>query len=151
LAIAGLGVAWVDTARFEALLRRHGDRPLVRLFTDDERAYAAARRRGHESLAVRLAAKLAARRALGADGIRLREIEVVRTRGDAPSLRFHGSAARAAARLGVVASSLSLTHDAVACVGQVILECTAPGSRALAERDHTRTFGVAPVATGGGR
>jgi holo-[acyl-carrier protein] synthase len=80
---------------------------------------------------VRFAAKLAARRALGARGVRLREIEVVRTRGAAPTLRFHGRAAEAAARRGVVASSLSLTHDAVGCIGQVVLECATPSSRAL--------------------
>ena len=62
--IVGLGVELVELPRFEAALSRHGERLARRLFTPDERAYAAGRARGAESLAVRFAAKAAARRAL---------------------------------------------------------------------------------------
>lgn len=121
--IVGLGVGWVDTSRFAALLQRHDERLSERVFRPGERGYARARGRGRaHSLAVRLAAKLAGRDALGAGRIPLHEIEVVRERGRAPRLVFHGRAADAARRLGVVAVALSLTHDDVACVGQVVLE-----------------------------
>lgn len=121
--IVGLGVAWVDAARFAALLQRHDERLRKRCYRQGELAYADARRRGAgESLAARLAAKLAARDALAVAGLRLNEIEVVRERGSAPRLVFHGRAAAAARRLGVVATTLSLTHDDVACMGQVVLE-----------------------------
>lgn len=116
--------------RFEAAVVRFGERLRRRLFTADERAYADARARGAESLAVRFAAKLAARRALGGAVASLREIEVVRRRGEAPGLRFHGRAAVAARRLGVSRASVTLTHDRSACVGQVVLEAERPDARA---------------------
>ncbi len=120
--ILGIGVAYVDVPRFEAALRRHGLRLQERLFTPGERDYAARRTRGAESLAVRFAAKLAARRALGVPGAHWREIEVVRRRGEAPQIRFHGRAAEAARRLGVEEAALTLTHDPACCIGQVVLE-----------------------------
>ena len=79
-------------------------------------------KRGHESLAVRFAAKVAARRALGLRGAGWRDVEVERKPGRPPRLRFHGPASEAAARLGVTRASLSLTHDELACVGHVVLE-----------------------------
>jgi len=120
--IVGVGIELVDRARFETLLERYGDRLREKLFTDGERAYAARKRRGGESLAVRFAAKLAARRALRANALRWRDIEVVRERGQAPVLRLAGNAARAAQSAGVSTIALTLTHDAQWCVGQVILE-----------------------------
>ena len=120
--IVGVGVEWLDVPRFEALERRHGDRLLARIFTAGERAFAARRARGHESLAVRFAAKVAARRALGLRAARWHELEVVREPRHAPQMVFHGEAARAAERLGVTRISLTLTHDAACCVGQVVLE-----------------------------
>jgi len=120
--IVGVGIELVDRARFESLLDRYGDRLRDRLFTEGERAYAARKQRGSESLAVRFAAKLAARRALRASALRWREIEVVRGRHGPPTLRFTGGAERAAQRAGVATVSLTLTHDAQWCVGQVILE-----------------------------
>lgn len=131
LRIVGLGVALVDVARFESAARRHGERLARRLFTAGERAYAAGRVRGVESLAVRLAAKLAARRALALPRAHWQGIEIVRERGRAPTLRFHGAALAAAQRLGVAHASLTLTHDPALCVGQVVLEgapeAAAPG------------------------
>ncbi|MCG8591194.1 MAG: holo-ACP synthase [Proteobacteria bacterium] len=119
--IVGLGVEWVDVPRFDAVRRRFGRRLEERLFTPDERRYAASRPRS-ESLAVRFAAKLAARRALGARGLSWHEIEVVRDPDGPPGLRFHGAAAASAGALGVARSSLSLTHDAACCISQVVLE-----------------------------
>jgi holo-[acyl-carrier protein] synthase len=112
----------VDVPRFEAAAGRHGERFRQRLFTASEQAYAARRTRGAESLAVRFAAKLAAARALRLRGAHWREIEVVRARGEAPTLRFHGRAAEAAQQLGVRRAALTLTHDPHCCVGQVVLE-----------------------------
>lgn len=120
--ILAVGVGFVDVPRFEAAEAHHGERLRRRLFTDDERAYAARRARGSESLAVRFAAKLAARRALGLSGPHFREIEVVRAQGQAPALVFHGCAAAAARRLGVQRAALTLTHDPSCCIGQVVLE-----------------------------
>lgn len=120
--IVGLGVEIVDVARFDRLLERYGARLTERIFTEGERAYATRKRRGRESLAVRFAAKVAARRALAGEGLGWREIEVTRNRGEAPTLRFHGAAARAAAARGVAHVALTLTHDPPWCIGQVFLE-----------------------------
>jgi holo-[acyl-carrier protein] synthase len=120
--IVGVGIELVDRQRFESLLDQYGDRLRDRLFTDGEREYAARNKRDAESLAVRFAAKLAAKRALHAHALRWRDIEVVRDRQGPPTLRLTGGAERAAQRAGVTGIALTLTHDAQWCVGQVILE-----------------------------
>jgi holo-[acyl-carrier protein] synthase len=120
--IVGVGVGLVDVPRFEAALERFGSRMRERVFTEQERAYAARRAAGAQSLAVRFAAKVAARRALGRPDLRWQELEVVRERGAAPSLRLHGRASRAAVALGVHTTTLTLSHDAAWGIGQVILE-----------------------------
>ncbi len=120
--IVGLGVELVDVARFDAALERFGERLRGRLFTQGERAFAARRVRDGEGLAARFAAKLAARRALACGPLGWSEVEVVREDGQAPSLRLHGEAAKAARALGVTRASLTLTHDPTWCIGQVVLE-----------------------------
>jgi holo-[acyl-carrier protein] synthase len=120
--IVGVGIELVDRQRFESLLDRHGDRLRDRLFTAGEREYAARKKRDGESLAVRFAAKLAAKHALRASALCWRDIEVVRGRSGPPTLRLTGGAERAARRAGVSRIALTLTHDAQWCVGQVILE-----------------------------
>jgi holo-[acyl-carrier protein] synthase len=122
LAILGVGVGIVETERFRAAERRFGARLAERVFTPGERAYASRRRRGFESLAVRFAAKLAARRALGVASARLRDLEVVRERGRAPTLVFHAAAAQSARGLGVARTALTVTHDAHLCIAHVVLE-----------------------------
>jgi holo-[acyl-carrier protein] synthase len=126
--IVGVGIEWLDVPRFEALEARFGERLRERLFTAGERAFAARKARGHESLAVRLAAKIAARKALGLVHGRWQDIEVRRERGQAPTLHFYGAAARAATALGVAHVALTLTHDAAACIGQVVLESPEPAA-----------------------
>ena len=120
--IVGLGIEAVEPPRFERAVARFGERIARRLFTDTERAYAAARPRGAESLAVRFAAKCAARRALRGGAIGWRDIEVVAAPGHPPELRLHGAAARRAAALQVARAALTLTHDRSACVAHVVLE-----------------------------
>ena len=122
--IIGVGIELVDRARFESLLDRYGDRLREKLFTAGEREYAARKRRDGESLAVRLAAKLAARRALRASSLRWNDIEVVRSREGPPTLHLSGEAERAARHAGVSKIALSLSHDAQWCIGQVVLEST---------------------------
>ena len=120
--IVGLGVELVETERFEAALDRFGERLHARLFTSAERAYAAGRARAAESLGVRFAAKVAARRALGDPRVRWTEVEVVRGARQAPRLALHGAAATAARTLGARHWNVTLSHDASWCVSQVVLE-----------------------------
>jgi holo-[acyl-carrier protein] synthase len=81
----------------------------ARLFTQGERAYAAARARPGRHLAARFAAKEAAIKALGKP-LPPAQIEVVNSEDGAPSLRLHGTAAAEAERRGVKLS-VSLTHS----------------------------------------
>ena len=65
--ILGIGIELLEVPRFRASLARFDARWRARVFTPGEQAYAAARRSGEaQSLAVRFAAKCAARRALAA-------------------------------------------------------------------------------------
>ena len=120
--IVGLGLGVVETSRFRSADLRYGLRLRERIFTDGEQAYAARKRRGYESLAVRFAAKLATARALGLTGLPWQEVEVVRARGGAPELALHRGADREARAQGVTGASLSVTHDERWCIAHVILE-----------------------------
>ena len=124
--LAGVGVGIVSVPRFERAVERFGERLLSRLFRESEIEYAARRRRGSESLAVRLAAKWAGRDALRSQGwgpIAPRALELVRHPPGAPVLVGRGStgAKLAAAGLRLV---VSLTHDRELAVATVWLERT---------------------------
>jgi holo-[acyl-carrier protein] synthase len=80
-----------------------------RLFTDGERAYAAARARPGQHLAARFCAKEAVAKALGLEAWNFRDVEVV-SEGAQPRVRLHGAAAQRAEELAVVVS-ISLTHN----------------------------------------
>lgn len=119
------GVDLVQIPRFRDVFRRH---PAFaqRVFTADERAACDRRPDPVQHYAARFAAKEAAFKALGVGvhsiGIdrRWQEAEVVRSDGP-PTLRLHGSLARAAERQGVVESALSLSHDGPGAIASVIM------------------------------
>ncbi len=102
-----VGVDLLEVERLERALERR-PRLAERLFTDGERAYAAARARPAQHLAARFCAKEAVAKALGLDAVNFREIEVLAT-GGPPEVRLHGAAAARASVLGVQVS-VSLTH-----------------------------------------
>jgi holo-[acyl-carrier protein] synthase len=104
----------------------NGERMLQRLFTDAEREYLATKMSPAQHLAVRLAAKEAAYKALNgnelARAIGWREIEVF-SRGDgSPELRLHGRASQRFVELGAASVHVSLTHSATTAVAVVIVE-----------------------------
>lgn len=105
----GVGLDLVEIERLERALAR---RPALaaRLFSDAERADAAARARPGQHLAARFCAKEAVTKALRLAVLRPREIEVVRDAAGAPRLALHGLAAARAAELGVHVE-VSLTHS----------------------------------------
>ena len=105
--MAGVGIDLLDIERLERALERR-PRLAERLFTDDERAYAAGRARPVMHLAARFCAKEAVAKALGLTGWSFRDVEVVAT-GAAPEIRLSGTVARRADELGVSAQ-VSLTH-----------------------------------------
>jgi holo-[acyl-carrier protein] synthase len=113
---SGVGIDLLEIGRMERALERH-PRLAERVFTDAERAYAAARRRPARHLAARFAAKEAVVKALGlSGGFGLREVEVVA--GAPPSVRLSGRAAEAAAG-GEVEISLTHSRDFAAAVAIV--------------------------------
>ena len=100
----GVGLDLLEIDRLEAALAR---RPSLaqRLFTDGERAYAAARSRPGQHLAVRFCAKEAVAKALELEAWSWRDIEVV-SEGGAPRIVLHGALAGRGCEVDV-----SLTHS----------------------------------------
>jgi holo-[acyl-carrier protein] synthase len=124
--ILGVGVDAVDIARIERMHGKHGSHMLDRLFTAAELAYLSTKAFPVQHIAVRLAAKEAAYKALSgnddARAIGWREIEVLTRADGAPELSLHG---RALARFKELAGSrihVSLTHSQATAVAVVIVE-----------------------------
>jgi holo-[acyl-carrier protein] synthase len=129
--ILGVGIDLVRIARIRQAIDRWQDRFLARVFTEGELAYARRRRDPAEHLAARFAAKEAALKALGTGlsmGVRWREMEVQRARGEPPRLALSGRTAALGAARGVRTFHVSLTHDGDYAMAQVLAEGDGPGS-----------------------
>jgi holo-[acyl-carrier protein] synthase len=123
--IVGTGVDIAEVPRIRETIERFGDRFLHRIFTEGEIRYCERKARRFESYAARFAAKEAGMKALGTGwsrGVRWRDIEVVRPKGQRPTIQFHGEAAAIAARLGTKNIALSITHTSEEALAHVILE-----------------------------
>ena len=99
-----VGIDLLEIERLERALERR-PRLAQRLFTDGERAYAAARARPGRHLAARFCAKEAVAKALELEAWSPRDVEVVVGENGAPRIALHG----ALASRGPVA--VSLTHE----------------------------------------
>lgn len=90
--IVGIGVDTVEIPRVARMFAKLGDRMLKRLFTGEELTYLDTKRFPAQHIAVRLAAKEAAYKALSgndlARGIGWREVEVFSRQDGAPMLRL---------------------------------------------------------------
>jgi holo-[acyl-carrier protein] synthase len=114
--IVGVGVDVVPVARFEAALARTPGL-LGRVFGAAERGLPVG------SLAARFAAKRAVAKALGApDGLRWRDVEVVRDAAGRPEVRAAGSVAAAAAERGVTSWQVTLSHGGGMAMALVVGE-----------------------------
>ena len=125
--IVGIGVDAIDIERIERMIAMHGDRLLRRLLTPHELAHLSNKVAPAQHVAVRLAAKEAAYKALAgndlARGIGWRDIEVItRVLDGAPELELHGHAAKRFAELGAARLHVSLTHSAATAVAVVVVE-----------------------------
>ena len=102
--MSGVGLYLLEIERLEAALER---RPALaaRLFTEGERAYAAARSRPGQHLAARFCAKEAVAKALALEAWSWRDIEVV-SEGGPPRIVLHGALAARDVEVDV-----SLTHS----------------------------------------
>jgi holo-[acyl-carrier protein] synthase len=104
--VSGIGLDLLEIERLEAALAR---RPALaeRLFTDSERAYAAARSRPAQHLAARFCAKEAVAKALALEAWSWRDIEVVSApEGGPPRVVLHGALSGRGIEVDV-----SLTHS----------------------------------------
>ena len=121
----GVGVDLVDIERVDALIERHGERAIARLLTASEKAYCLGMPRPAQHIAARLAAKEAAYKALqragNARSVGWRDTEVLLNGDGSPTLKFHGRADEAAARLNVHEALVSLTHSQRSAAAVVIL------------------------------
>ena len=123
--IAGIGVDTVDVARIQALLDRHGERFLRRVYTEAETAYAMGAANKAERLAGRFAVKEAVMKALGtgkSQGILWRDVETIRGRLGKPEVHLHGQAVKWLKIRGWNAVHVSITHDGGRAVAFVIIE-----------------------------
>jgi holo-[acyl-carrier protein] synthase len=113
-----VGIDIIEIERVRAVLERHGERFLERIYTERERE----RYRGRvQELAARFAGKEATMKALGTGirGVRWRDIEILSNKRGKPIVVLHDTALRRANLLGLVHWSISLTHsrgDAMAIV-----------------------------------
>ncbi len=112
--IVGTGTDLIEIERIARTFKRHDGRFLRRVFTEGEADYCTSRPKPAQHLAARFAAKEAVAKALGTGisrGIAWRDIEVARRPGQAPRIVLHGRAEEIAARLGISAVHISLTHS----------------------------------------
>jgi len=126
--IVGTGIDMIEVERVERALTRPqtGERFRERVYTEREVAYCESRGRPrYQSYAARFAAKEAAMKAMGTGwnrNVGWREIEVVRERGQAPTIVLSGKTAEFARRKRIAAFHLSLTHTATSAIAYVIAE-----------------------------
>jgi holo-[acyl-carrier protein] synthase len=118
--IVGVGTDLVDVERFGRVLDR---RPRIaeRMFSDDERAYAARHANPVPRLAARFAAKEAAMKALGVGlgAFKLRDVEVARRPSGEPELLLRHAADELARERSVGAWFLSLSHTDLTAIAVV--------------------------------
>ena len=115
------GVDIIELDRIQKTVERWGQRFLLRIYTEGEIAYCRGR---IPQLAARFAAKEAVMKALGTGirGVGWREVEVVRMRGQAPSIRLRGRASGVAQRRGVQHIAISLSHSRDYAIAFVVAE-----------------------------
>lgn len=136
LSILGIGIDVVDLQRIAGIHQRHGDAFVRRFCLPDEPRP----RRGSalvEHLGGLFAAKEAVLKALGtgwAEGLGLRQVEVVRTAAGTPGVRLHRAAAARAELLGVARIHLSISHERAWAAAISVLE----GTAGLAAREEER-------------
>lgn len=137
--VLGIGIDLVQIERVRRAMERWQDRFLQRVFTPEEVAYALRRHDPAEHLAARFAAKEATLKALGTGltmGVRWREMEVRRARGQRPTLAVSGRMAALSTSRGVRTFHLSITHDGGYAMAQVLAEGGEGAEGATGERSE---------------
>jgi holo-[acyl-carrier protein] synthase len=143
--VKGIGVDLVHLPRLRAVIDRWQDRFLTRVFTESEIAYCRARRDPVQHFAARFAAKEAGMKALGTGlrlGVRWRELEVRRERGEAPVLVLSGRSREIGLARGGSRMLLALTHDGDYALAQALL--TSEGASTSSEGASTGPTEASP-------
>jgi holo-[acyl-carrier protein] synthase len=114
------GIDIIEIQRVQAVLDRHGERFLKRVFTDLEIFQCRGRA---EALAVCFAAKEAASKAMGTGigPISWREVEILHKWSGEPYLALHGKAEKIAKELGLATWSVSLSHSRENAIAVVVV------------------------------
>lgn len=123
--IAGIGVDIAETARFEQLFARFGERFARRLLTEDELDEFERRRRPVAYLATRFAAKEAVAKAFGTGigrELSFRSVQIDNDADGRPRLRFIAAGERLVAQRGVRNALISLSDEKHYVVAMVVLE-----------------------------
>jgi holo-[acyl-carrier protein] synthase len=131
--VRGIGIDLVQISRMRGVIARWEERFLHRVFTEREIAYCRARRDPVPHFAARFAAKEAGLKALGTGfrlGVHWRELEVVRERGQAPTLVLSGRSHEIGAARGGSRMLLALTHDGDYALAQAMLVSDSEGDSA---------------------
>jgi holo-[acyl-carrier protein] synthase len=113
--IVAHGIDLVDCPRIEAMIERHGERFIQRVFTAAEQAYAEANKNGIEKLAGRFAAKEAVLKLMGTGWrgkIAWTDVEVINNSSGQPEVTLSGEVEKIAGKLGIKHISVSITHTA---------------------------------------
>ena len=109
--VLGIGIDLVDAATVGRQIAVSGNRFLARMLTPDELAFCG---EDLSRIASRIAGKEAVAKALGTgfrEGIRWRDIQIVRADNGAPGVTLTGGAAERAGALGILNLRISLTHE----------------------------------------
>ena len=115
------GVDIIEIHRVKRVFDSYGQRFLDRVFTLEEKRYCRGRA---PQLASRFAAKEAVMKLLGTGvrGVRWKDVELTRQRGQAPKIVLHGTALARAERIGLKQIALSLSHSNEFAVASVVGE-----------------------------
>lgn len=146
--IIGIGSDLIDIRRIGRVIDRHGDRFLLRIFTDEERAKAVRRAKSEKMVvatyAKRFAAKEACSKALGTGirrGVWWRDMGVVNLPGGRPTMQLTGGAL---ARLKALTPEglapridLSLTDDGPLAQAFVVISAESLGRAEAPPRGPT--------------
>lgn len=127
MAILGIGLDIVELGRIERIHARHGE-SFIRRFCRPGEWQPRSGPALIEHLGGLFAAKEAVLKALGtgwAQGLTLRQIEIVRQAGGAPAIRLHAAAAQRSAALGGKRIHLSITHERRYAAAMAVVEGTA--------------------------
>lgn len=111
--IFGIGTDIVECSRIAAMLERHGEYFLERVYTPREIAYCQKHRASVERFAGRWAAKEAILKALGTGwrrGISWLDVEVCNQASGQPRVVLEGAALEYAARRGLREVQISISH-----------------------------------------